>query len=134
MATGSQVAEFHKSPRWRLTLSRRKRLLKIFATAVIIVYTVVTIFPFYIMFVNSFVNTKDASDLNLWIPEAEELSLNAQIGNLSVFYDLDMSKFKEDMGIPPESFLMSRTSLSDIAEDHNIPLEKMRKYFAGYYT
>ena len=134
MATESRVDEFQSPPRRSLTLSQRKRLLKIFGAAVMIVYTVMTIFPFYVMFVNSFVNTKDASDLNLWIPKAEELSLNAQIGNLSVFYNLDMSKFKEDMGIPPEVFLMSRTSLSDIAEEHNIPLEKMRKYFAGYYT
>jgi ABC-type glycerol-3-phosphate transport system permease component len=134
MATESIVAEFQSPPRRRLTLTQRKRLLVILGAVVMAVYTAITIFPFYVMFVNSFVNTKDASDLNLWIPKAEELSLEAQIGNLSVFYNLDMSKFKEDMGIPPEDFLMSRTSLRKIAEQYSIPEERMNKYFAGYYT
>ena len=135
MATQSPVAQFQSAPRRRrLTQTQRKRLLMVFAAVLMITYTIVTIFPFYAMFVNSFVNTKNASDLNLWIPKSEELSLEAQIGNLSVFYNLDMSKFKEDMGIPPADFLMSRSSLRKIAEQYNIPEEKMRKYFAGYYT
>jgi ABC-type glycerol-3-phosphate transport system permease component len=117
-----------------LSLSQRRRALKVFAAVVMILYTAFTIFPFYVLLIRSFVATKDASDLHLWIPKSEEVNLDAQIGNLSVFYNLDMDEFKEAMGIPPGTFLMSRTPLYKIAEDYGVSEEKMKQYFAGYYT
>jgi len=117
-----------------LSLSQRRKWLKAFATTVIVLYTVATVFPFYVLIIRSFIATKDASDLHLWIAKTEELNLDAQIGNLSVFYNLDMAEFKAAMDIPKDAFLMSRTSLKDIAAQYNIPEERMRKYFAGYYT
>ena len=131
----SLVVDRPRSPARRtFTLGQRKRLLKGFGIVVMVVYTILTVFPFYVLLVRSFVPTKEAAQLHLWIPKAEELSLDAQIGNLSVFYNLDMSRFKENMGIPPDAFLMSRTSLRNIAKEYNISEEEMKNYFTGYYT
>jgi multiple sugar transport system permease protein len=117
-----------------LSLSQRRKALKVFAAVVVILYTALTIFPFYVLLIRSFVATKDASDLHLWIPKTKEVSLDAQIGNLSTFYNLPMDDFKEAMGIPPDTFLMSRTPLYKIAEDFGVSEERMTQYFAGYYT
>jgi ABC-type glycerol-3-phosphate transport system permease component len=114
--------------------SQRRRALKAITAVVIIFYTAITVFPFYVLLIRSFVATKDASDLHLWIPKTKEVSLDAQIGNLSTFYNLPMDEFKEAMGIPADAFLMSRTPLYKIAEDFGISEDRMKAYFAGYYT
>ena len=115
------------------TASRRKRLLRVFATVLMVVYSLLTLFPFYALFVRSFVPTKEASDLHLWLPEVEEVRLEAEVGNLAVFYDMDTADLKEALGIPQTEFLGARTTLGDIVEEYNIPEEQMRDYFAGFY-
>ena len=97
-------------------ISARRRLLKIVAIVVMVIYTAVTLFPFYALFIRSFVPTKESADLHLWLPETEEVSMDAQVGNLSVFYDLDLRILKDALGIPQTEFLMSRTTLRQIAE------------------
>jgi raffinose/stachyose/melibiose transport system permease protein len=118
----------------RLTVTKRRRLLKIFAIVVMVVYTVVTLFPFYALFVRSFVPTKESADLHLWLPETEEVSMDAQVGNMSVFYNLDLRVFKDALGIPQTEFLMARTSLRQIAERYDIPEQEIKDFFAGFYT
>jgi ABC-type glycerol-3-phosphate transport system permease component len=117
-----------------VTTSRRRSRLRAFALVVMLMYTALTLFPFYALFIRSFVGTKDASDLHLWIPQAEEIRLEQEVGNLSVFYDLDLRDMKEALGIPPTEFLMARTTLAEVAETYNIPEEAVRRYFAGFYT
>jgi ABC-type glycerol-3-phosphate transport system permease component len=116
------------------TLSRRKRLLKVFALSVMLVYTVLTLFPFYTLFIRSFVSTKDASELHLWIPEADEVSLDAEVGNLAVFYNLDLTTMKEALGIPATDFLMARTTLREVAATYDIPEEDIEEFFKDFYT
>jgi ABC-type glycerol-3-phosphate transport system permease component len=116
------------------TLSRRKRLLKVFALSVMLVYTVLTLFPFYTLFIRSFVSTKDASELHLWIPEADEVSLDAEVGNLAVFYNLDLTTMKETLGIPATDFLMARTTLREVAATYDIPEEDIEEFFKDFYT
>ena len=116
------------------TPARQKLLVRVVAFVVMAIYTILTVFPFYALFVRSFVATKVSTTLWLWIPPGEELHMNQEVGNLAVFYDLDLRDFKEAMGIPPETFLMSRTPLYKIAEDFGISEERMQQYFAGYYT
>ena len=115
------------------TQSARRRLLRIFALVVMLIYTAVTIFPFYALFVRSFVPTKESADLHLWLPEVQEVSLDAQIGNLSVFYELDTNEMKEAFGIPQTEFLMARTTLRQIAEKYDIPEEEVKEFFSGFY-
>lgn len=115
-------------------MSGRRRLLRVFALVVMLVYTVLTLFPFYALFVRSFVPTKESADLHLWIPEADEVNMGAQVGNLAVFYDLDLTDMKEALGIPPTEFLMARTTLREVAEEYDIPEQEIKDFFAGFYT
>ena len=125
-----------KKHRKRLLASNttRKRFVRVFALLVMLIYSVVTLFPFYVLLVRSFVSTKDASDLHLWIPPSEEVSLDQEVGNLSVFYNLDLTDMKIALGIPPTEFLMARTTLRQVAERFDIPEEDIKEFFADYYT
>ena len=116
------------------TVSGRRRLVKIFAIVVMVVYTAVTLFPFYALLIRSFVPTKESADLHLWLPETQEVSMDAQVGNLSVFYNLDLRVLKDALGIPQTEFLMARTSLRQIAEQYDVPEQEIRDFFAGFYT
>ena len=120
--------------RRRLSVRERRRLLRAFALVVMLIYTVLTLFPFYALFIRSFVSTKDSADLHLWIPEAADVNMNAQVGNLGVFYDLDLADLKDALGIPQDDFIMSRTSLKQLGEQYNIPEEEIAGFFEGFYT
>jgi ABC-type glycerol-3-phosphate transport system permease component len=134
MATETVARQAGQVRHPRLNTKTRKRLVRIFALVIMVVYTVLTLFPFYTLFIRSFVSTKDSADLHLWIPKASEVNLDAQVGNLAVFYDLDLADLKEALGIPPTEFLMARTSLRQISEQYSIPEEDIRSFFAGFYT
>jgi len=99
-----------------------------------LIYTVLTLFPFYALFIRSFVSTRDSAELHLWIPEAADVNMNAQVGNLGVFYDLDLAELKEALGIPQGDFIMSRTSLKQLGEQYSIPEDDIRDFFDGFYT
>lgn len=129
-----EPARLQAARRPLLTMAGRRRLLRVFASAVMVAYAIVTIFPFYALFVRSFVSTKDSAELHLWIPEAQDVSMNAEVGNLAVFYDLDLKGLKEALGIPPTDFLMARTTLREISEQYNIPEQKIKDFFEGFYT
>jgi ABC-type glycerol-3-phosphate transport system permease component len=116
------------------TLSRSRSGLKVLALAVMTVYSLVTIFPFYMLFVRSFVSTADSADLHMWIPPSRDVDMNAEVGNLAVFYDLDMKKMKQDLGIPKGKFLGARETLAEVAEKYNIPEQQVKDYFKGFYT
>jgi hypothetical protein len=110
----------------------RRRLVRGFAVVVMLVYTLFTLFPFYTLFVRSFVSTIDSSDLHLWIPPARQVQMDQEVGNLSVFYDLDLTDMKIALGIPPTEFLMARTTLREVAEKFSIPEEQIADYFADF--
>ncbi|MDH3675407.1 MAG: carbohydrate ABC transporter permease [Anaerolineae bacterium] len=135
MATQSiDSAQLEVAKKPVLSLSGRRRLLRVFALVVMLIYTGLTLFPFYTLFIRSFVSTKDSADLHLWIPEAADVSLDMQVGNLSVFYDLDLTDLKEAIGIPPTEFLMARTTLRQVAEQYDIPEARISEFFEGFYT
>lgn len=96
------------------------------------IYAVVTLFPFYVLFVRTFIATKESTDLHLWIPPSEEINVDAQLGNLSVYYNLDIKQFKQDLGIPLTDYIPARTTLRQITEKYGIPLEVMKGYFSGF--
>ena len=60
--------------------------------------------------------------------------MSAQVGNLGVFYDLDLKDMKEALGIPQTEFIMARTSLAQVSEQFNIPEEDIKGFFEGFYT
>ncbi len=52
--------------------------------------------------------------------------MSTQVGNLSVFYDLDLAELKDAFDIPQTDFIMSRMSLQQLGEQYSIPEEKIR--------
>ncbi len=117
--------------RWR-SYSRRKRASRVATYAFMVTYALLTLFPFYVLFVRTFVSTKDSTSLHLWIPRGEELSMQAEIGNLAVNYNIDLTKFKNDFGI--KGYMNPRVSLAVLAEENGIPIEEMQRYFANFGT
>jgi ABC-type glycerol-3-phosphate transport system permease component len=99
-----------------------------------VLYSLITMFPFYVLIIRSFVSTKDASELHLWIPKAHEVSMDMEVGNLAVFYNLDLTTLKQVLGLPPNTFIMARTTLREVAQQYNVPEEKITKFFTGFYT
>ena len=114
-------------------LKGRRIGLRVFATVIMVVYSVVTLFPFYALFIRSFVPTRESSDLHLWLPEVQEVSMNQEIGNLAVFYNLDMKAFKIAMGIPEATYIPSRDTLVDIADKYSLDIKDIQNYFEGFY-
>jgi ABC-type glycerol-3-phosphate transport system permease component len=114
------------------SLRRQKRNFRAVAYAFMIAYALITLFPFYVLFVRTFVSTKDSVNLHLWIPRGEELSMEAEVGNLAINYNIDIKQLKADMGI--KGYLNPRDSLRVIAERNNIPIERFQKYFANFGT
>jgi len=113
---------------------RRWNAFKIGVFVFLGIYAVATLFPFYALFIRTFVGTDTATQLHLWIPPVKEVSLDAEVGNLSVYFNLDLQKVKADLGIPPTEYLSSRMSLRDIAEKYDIPEEEIREYLRPFYT
>jgi raffinose/stachyose/melibiose transport system permease protein len=110
----------------------RKRMWRGLAYAFMIVYAIITLFPFYVLFVRTFISTKDSVELHLWIPQGDEVSMDTEIGNLAVNYNLDLRQVKQDLGI--RGYVNPRATLRQVAEQHNIPIETVQDYFAGFGT
>lgn len=117
----------------RFFTGRRRLFIVVLAFVVMGIYSAVTLFPVYALFVRSFVPTKEATNLHLWPPKAEEVSLDQEVGNLAVFYDLDLRDLKKAFGIPPTEFIMARTTLREVCQKYGIPEEEMKEYFKNFY-
>jgi ABC-type glycerol-3-phosphate transport system permease component len=127
-AAKSKATKDHIDVRGRSRHFLRQRMVRGVILAFLVVYCLVTLFPFYILFVRTFVGTKDSAKLWLWLPPEEPVSMEAELGNLSVFFSMDIGEFKEHFGI--KGYLPPRATLSEIAEDHGIPLEEIQAYLA----
>ncbi len=115
-----------------LTYTRQKQIFKMAVMVFMLVYSVITLFPFYVLFVRTFVSSKEAGTLHLWIPPEEDVTLDAGIGNLGVQYNLDIKQVKKDLGI--KGYVNPQSTLREIAEQFKIPPEKIQEYFRGYGT
>lgn len=109
----------------------RKTIIKIVISIILISYSIITIIPFYFLFVRSFVPTSMTSELHLWIPKTEDFNLDSEYGNMSVFLSLNTEQFKEEMGI--NGYLSPNMTFRQISEEYNIPEEKISKYMNPFY-
>jgi len=110
------------------SLSRRRRFLRATIVVVFAFYALVTLIPFYFLLVRSFVPSKRTTELWLLPPPAEEVNLDAKLGGLATFLNLDIQQFKARFGIPPEEFVKPQWSLRRIGEEYGIPEEELRDY------
>ena len=99
--------------------------------AFLALYSILTIIPFYFLFVRSFVPTKESTNLHLWIPKTEDISMDAQFGALATFYKLDIPEFKAQVGLPA-GYMNPSLTLRELAEENNIPEEKIKDYLQNY--
>lgn len=96
----------------------------------LLMYSVITIIPFYFLFVKSFVPTKESTKLHLWIPKSQDISMDAQLGAIATFYRLDVPQFKKDMGLP--GYVNPSLTLREVAEEYDVPEERLRSYLRNY--
>lgn len=112
--------------------SRMGRPVRVLIVAFLLIYAFVTLIPFYFLFIRSFVPTKDSTTLHLWIPKPEEISMDSQFGNLATFYKIDVTGFKQEMGI--KGYVNSSLTLKEITADFNLSEDKVKAYFQNYIT
>ncbi len=108
------------------SVSGRRRILRVAILAFFFVYVILTLMPFYFLFVRTFVATADSTDMWWWLPPEEEVNMNAEIGNLSIFLNLDIAEIKAEWGIPLTEYVEPRWDLNRISEEYDIPLETIR--------
>lgn len=118
--------------------ARTGRAIQPLLLIVLIVYSIVTILPFYFLLVRSFVPTTEATRLHLWIPPVKEVNLNIRFGDLLTYYNLDGSEFKERFGL--SGYIKPTTRVHELLAEEGIPEEGVREYlqpyirFNGLYT
>jgi multiple sugar transport system permease protein len=110
---------------------QRRTLFRTLTILVLGIYSVLTIAPFYFLFIRSFVPTVESTKFYGWIPRNKEFDLNSRFGNMATFYNLNLTKFKKDMGI--SGIIDMNFTLREVAEKYAIPGERMRSYFQPYY-
>lgn len=116
----------------------KKKLIKTGITLFLLIYVIITLIPFYFLFVRSFVSTKDSTTFHLWIPEEEEVSLNYKYGNMSTYFNLDLAEFKKEMGLT--GYINPNMTMEEIAEKYDIDTQKIKDYlrplirYNGFYT
>jgi raffinose/stachyose/melibiose transport system permease protein len=114
------------------SLKRRRKILRGVVIAVFVAYVVTTIVPFYLLIVRTFVPTKKTTQLWLWPPPAEEVNLDADVGNFSVFFNLDIQRFKEEFGLPEAAYLNPKWSFKRVAEEYDVPEEELVAYLTPF--
>ena len=115
----------HKRKKHKITAG------KIIIHALLIIYCILTLIPFYFLFVRSFVPTSESAKLHMWIPQTQEVSMNAVIGNLSTYYNLDMTEFKKSMDI--KGYIDPQLTLMELGKKYDISVEKLQSYFNSFY-
>jgi ABC-type glycerol-3-phosphate transport system permease component len=128
MTTKQQLIFSRAEKKSALTKTRLNIAIGIF----LVIYTVLTLFPFYTMFIRSFITTNDSTSFHLWIPKPKEFNMNAQFGSMSIYYNLQTDDFKNDMGI--NDYVDPNMTFNEIADEYNISKDKIIKYMAPYYT
>lgn len=109
---------------------QKKKGVRILLGCVLVIYTVLTIVPFYFLTVRSFVPTAESSQFHLWPPKAQSFDMEATYGSIAVSYNLNLNKFKDRMEI--SGYINPHTTFNEIAEKFEIPPEKIKDYMSPY--
>ncbi len=124
------IAEVTRARPAHSAVSLRKRIFRAIIVAFFVLYSLGTLFPFYVLIIRTFVGTKDSTTLHLWLPPDNAITMDAELGNTASFYNLDIRQFKKDFGIT--GYVATHTTFREIADKFNIPEEKIRAYFAPF--
>lgn len=116
----------------RNTARRRLFWKRLFIGSFLTLYSVITLIPFYFLFIRAFVPTKDVTELHLWIPRPDEITMDAKFGNLATFYRFDVDEFKVAAGIT--GYINPSYTLREISEKFSVPEDRIRRYMQNYIT
>jgi ABC-type glycerol-3-phosphate transport system permease component len=131
-ATPRSAATTAQPTAHRSSMQRRRRGLRWAIGSFLVLYSVVTLIPFYFLFIRAFVPTKSVTELHLWIPEPDEITMDAKFGNLATFYRFDVDDFKQATGIT--EYINPSYTLREISQEFNVPEETIRSYLQNYIT
>jgi ABC-type glycerol-3-phosphate transport system permease component len=98
---------------------------------ILLLYCVITLIPFYFLIIRSFVPTKDSTQLHVWPPAVNtDGLLNAKVGNMTTFYNLNLEDFKAKFGIT--DYLNQNMRLSQLAAKYNIAEDTLTAYLRPF--
>lgn len=99
---------------------------------ILAVYCLITILPFYFLIIRSFTPQEDCARLHWWIPEPKPINMNAKVGLISTYYNLNVKDLKIKLGVPVNDYIPPYMTLDDLAEEYQIPEEKIKSYISPY--
>ena len=114
----------------KMNTTRIKRIVLI---AVFTLYAMLTIFPFYVLFVRSFVSTREATDLHLWIPGYYHVSERTKIWNIMEFLQLNKKDIARGIGLDNPDKLLNSMTLGEVSKQFNINYKKIQSYLGSVY-
>lgn len=114
----------------QLSHKTRRKLAYLVIGIVLFVYAVVTILPFYFLFVRSFVSTRESVELWMWIPPRQDVNMSAQIGSYVTNFSINLKHMKSELGI--SGYVNPNLSLEAMAEQYGVAVEAVRDYFRPY--
>jgi len=115
----------------RKQVAARRAIAVVILVVLLSLYALLTLTPFYFLFIRSFVPTAESAKFHAWVPPNREFNLDARFGNMATFFNLDLPKFKKDMGI--SGYIDTNLTIRELAETYTIPPEKLRAYFQPFY-
>lgn len=115
-----------------------RRPLAWIAIAFLVIYCILTIAPFYFLFIRSFVATTESIHFHYWIPRLPPMNFAMTYGSFTQYYNLDTARFKKSLGI--SGYVSPYETVEQLAQRFRIPREKLKEYldpivrFNGWYT
>lgn len=108
-------------------------LKRIILSLFLISYLVLTIAPFYVLFVRSFVSTRETTYLHMWIPGKYEVSDKIKVWNILAFLQLNKKKLAEVFGLEDSSRIKNPMTLKEINQKTGIPIQQLKDSLSPLY-
>ncbi len=96
----------------------------------LIIYTFITLIPFYFLLIRSFVPTSQSTQVHIWFPKLPKVNLDITYGSLSTYYNLDTKKFNNHFRI--NDYVNPNYDMRKVAKKYNIPLDAIKQYIRPY--
>jgi len=97
---------------------------------ILIMYSVLSILPFYFLGVRSLIPTSESGEFHLIPPALSEFNLDSSFGNMATYYNIDLKKVKNDLGL--SGYINPNATFKQISEKYNISPEIIKRYFKPY--
>ncbi len=117
-----------------LTRKIKRKATYIFITVFFSIYSLATVYPFYALFISTFITPRQSRDLHLWIPKTDPLSLNTTFTGLQQVFNLKIKDFLKAFDLPSETYVKPNMTIREVMEEYNLDEKKVRRYFEPLNT